>query len=78
MISPLQGLGTHFGHVYILDFNGNQIKKVSAHSVTVNELSIDDSGDFLASCSDDGMKRLYFSLCLFPLTASWTRESCDH
>lgn len=48
------GLGTHWGAVYLLDFNGNEIRRFSCHSATVNELAIDDTGEFIASCSDDG------------------------
>eukprot|EP01119_Soliformovum_irregulare_P019120 TRINITY_DN5998_c0_g1_i1.p1 TRINITY_DN5998_c0_g1~~TRINITY_DN5998_c0_g1_i1.p1 ORF type:complete len:882 (+),score=254.78 TRINITY_DN5998_c0_g1_i1:60-2705(+) len=47
-------LGTHWGFVFVLDFNGNEIKRFSRHSATINELSIDDTGEFIASCSDDG------------------------
>lgn len=42
------------GMVYMLDFSGNEIKKYSSHSAAVNEISIDETGEFLASCSDDG------------------------
>jgi WD40 repeat protein len=40
--------------VYLLDFTGNMIKKYSNHSAAVNEISIDETGEYLASCSDDG------------------------
>ncbi|CAL1533068.1 unnamed protein product [Lymnaea stagnalis] len=49
-------LGTHWGTIHILDHIGNNIreKEILAHSTTVNQISIDDNGDFMASCSDDG------------------------
>eukprot|EP01117_Protostelium_nocturnum_P020637 TRINITY_DN938_c0_g2_i1.p1 TRINITY_DN938_c0_g2~~TRINITY_DN938_c0_g2_i1.p1 ORF type:complete len:911 (-),score=318.10 TRINITY_DN938_c0_g2_i1:20-2752(-) len=47
-------LGTHWGVVYILDFNGNEIKRFPSHSTTINELSVDAAGEYIASCSDDG------------------------
>ncbi|ELR10906.1 7fold repeat in clathrin and VPS proteins repeat-containing protein [Acanthamoeba castellanii str. Neff] len=47
-------LGTRTGMVYLLDFTGNMIKKYSNHSAAVNEISIDETGEYLASCSDDG------------------------
>eukprot|EP01080_Neovahlkampfia_damariscottae_P008010 gene8010-12475_t len=49
-------LGTHVGHLYLLDFEGNEIKdkKFASHSQTVTDLSIDKSGEYLASCSTDG------------------------
>ncbi|RUS21513.1 vacuolar protein sorting-associated protein 41 [Endogone sp. FLAS-F59071] len=49
-----QALGTHNGTVYILDFEGNITKSFSNHSATVNDISIDDAGEFVASASDDG------------------------
>jgi tricorn protease-like protein len=49
-----QALGTHWGAIHILDFAGNEIKKFNSHSTTVNELDIDASGEYVASCSDDG------------------------
>ncbi|CAG5117731.1 unnamed protein product, partial [Candidula unifasciata] len=49
-------LGTHWGMIHILDHIGNNIrdKEIVAHTTTVNQISIDDNGDYLASCSDDG------------------------
>jgi len=48
-------LGTHLGVVYILDFNGNEICRLPSHNdVPVREISIDASGEFVASCADDG------------------------
>lgn len=50
----LQALGTHWGMLHVLDFAGNEIKRFPAHTATVNCISIDLNGEFLASCSDDG------------------------
>ncbi|XXG60295.1 hypothetical protein AAC387_Pa04g2238 [Persea americana] len=47
-------LGTHDGTVHILDFQGNQVKEYFAHTATVNDLSFDVEGEYVASCSDDG------------------------
>ncbi|XP_048239189.1 vacuolar protein sorting-associated protein 41 homolog [Haliotis rufescens] len=49
-------LGTHWGVIHILDHSGNDIKskELNAHTTTINQISIDDKGDFVASCSDDG------------------------
>ncbi|KAK7109649.1 hypothetical protein V1264_013653 [Littorina saxatilis] len=49
-------LGTHWGMIFILDHTGNNIrdKEIMAHTTTVNQISIDDKGEYLASCSDDG------------------------
>ncbi len=51
-----QTLGTRSGMVFVLDFNGNKIKQFACHSLTVNEISVDDTGEYVASCSDDGNK----------------------
>lgn len=49
-------LGSHWGLIYVLDHEGNSVesKKLKAHSVSVNQISIDQSGEYIASCSDDG------------------------
>ncbi|CAG8470961.1 7415_t:CDS:10 [Dentiscutata heterogama] len=47
-------LGTHNGDVFILDFEGNLIKRFSSHSATVNDLSIDTAEEYVASASMDG------------------------
>eukprot|EP01113_Clastostelium_recurvatum_P018176 TRINITY_DN2143_c0_g1_i1.p1 TRINITY_DN2143_c0_g1~~TRINITY_DN2143_c0_g1_i1.p1 ORF type:complete len:931 (-),score=291.81 TRINITY_DN2143_c0_g1_i1:56-2848(-) len=61
-------LGTQWGVVYVLDFNGNEIKRFAPHSKNVNELSIDLSGEFVASCSEDG------KVCI---SALYSPESAD-
>ncbi|KAI7847520.1 hypothetical protein BDC45DRAFT_525781 [Circinella umbellata] len=52
-------LGTHWGAVHVLDFEGNVIKTFQKHSATVNDISIDDAGEFVASASDDGKVYIY-------------------
>ncbi|CAG8551259.1 4952_t:CDS:10 [Acaulospora morrowiae] len=47
-------LGTHNGEVFILDFDGNLIKKFSSHTATVNDISIDVAEEYVASASMDG------------------------
>ena len=49
-------LGTHWGVIHILDPQGNNIvgKEINAHTTTVNQITIDATGDHIASCSDDG------------------------
>lgn len=49
-------LGSHFGFIYILDHLGNIVegKEIRAHTVSVNQISIESAGEFIASCSDDG------------------------
>ncbi|XP_046741988.1 vacuolar protein sorting-associated protein 41 homolog isoform X3 [Diprion similis] len=54
-------LGTHWGMIHILDHKGNIIrsKTLQAHTVAVNQISIDQNGDFIGSCSDDGKVVIY-------------------
>ncbi|KAI8921093.1 hypothetical protein DFJ77DRAFT_448518 [Powellomyces hirtus] len=47
-------LGTHWGLVHILDLIGTDVKRFQSHSATVNALSIDSNGEYVASASDDG------------------------
>ncbi|KAJ1915465.1 Vacuolar protein sorting-associated protein 41 [Mycoemilia scoparia] len=48
-------VGTHWGKVYILDYEGNEVKSwTNIHNATVNCVSIDADNEFVASASDDG------------------------
>jgi hypothetical protein len=49
-------VGSHWGMIHLLDHQGNNVrnKELRAHTVAVNQISIDQNGDFIASCSDDG------------------------
>uniref|UniRef100_A0A1I8FL98 WD_REPEATS_REGION domain-containing protein n=1 Tax=Macrostomum lignano TaxID=282301 RepID=A0A1I8FL98_9PLAT len=48
-------VGTNWGNIYILDHMGNNIqgRSLSGHSTTVNQISVDEKGEYLASCSMD-------------------------
>lgn len=50
-------MGTHWGVVHIMDFEGNENQKFQAHQATVNDLSVDLDGEYIASASDDGNTR---------------------
>lgn len=54
-------MGSHWGSIQLLDHQGNNIqsKNLQAHTVAVNQISIDHNGDFIASCSDDGKVYIY-------------------
>ncbi|KAK3752405.1 hypothetical protein QZH41_008609, partial [Actinostola sp. cb2023] len=54
--SKFLALGTHYGVVHVMDHLGNNIrsKEFPSHSTAVNQISIDEKGDYVASCSDDG------------------------
>ena len=47
-------LGTASGAVHVLDLSGNEIRRFSPHSAVVNDICIDSTGEFVASCSQDG------------------------
>lgn len=49
-------LGSHWGAVHLFDHQGNSVRgqELPAHTVMVNQISIDERGDHIASCSDDG------------------------
>ncbi|XP_043470755.1 vacuolar protein sorting-associated protein 41 homolog [Leptopilina heterotoma] len=49
-------IGSHWGAIHLLDHQGNAVefKTFQAHTVAVNQISIDQNGDYIASCSDDG------------------------
>lgn len=55
--SKFLALGTHWGIVHVLDLQGTKIqdKEFQSHTTTVNQISIDANGDYIASCSDDGV-----------------------
>ena len=54
--SKFLAIGTHDGQVLIADHEGYLIvsKEFPVHSCTVNDISIDVAGEYIASCSDDG------------------------
>ncbi|XP_072108209.1 vacuolar protein sorting-associated protein 41 homolog isoform X1 [Mobula birostris] len=47
-------LGTHHGKVYLLDVQGNVTQFFDISSVKVNQISLDESGEYIGICSDDG------------------------
>lgn len=68
-------LGTHLGVIHILDHQGNNIrsKELLLHVTTVNQISIDEKGDYIASCSNDG-KVVIHGLSASELNTSVTIE----
>ncbi|XP_050526190.1 vacuolar protein sorting-associated protein 41 homolog [Daktulosphaira vitifoliae] len=54
-------IGTNWGSVHLLDFEGNIVKnrQLRPHTVSVNQISIDSRGEFIATCSDDGNVFVY-------------------
>lgn len=54
-------IGTHWGSIHLLDFEGNIVnnRQLRSHTVAVNQISIDSRGEFIATCSDDGNVFVY-------------------
>ncbi|XP_014371790.1 vacuolar protein sorting-associated protein 41 homolog [Papilio machaon] len=60
-------LGTQWGVIHLLDHEGNTVpfsqdnnqKDLQAHAIAVNKISVDENGDYIASCSDDGKVLVY-------------------
>ncbi|XP_055328703.1 vacuolar protein sorting-associated protein 41 homolog isoform X1 [Paramacrobiotus metropolitanus] len=53
----LLALGTKNGEIHILDLQGNRISlsvPVPKHAGPVNDISLDEAGDYMASAGDDG------------------------
>eukprot|EP00752_Nemacystus_decipiens_P006159 g5557.t1 len=46
--------GTATGTVLLTDYHGNETRRMRPHKKAVTDLSMDITGDFLASCSEDG------------------------
>uniref|UniRef100_A0A673ZU31 Vacuolar protein sorting-associated protein 41 homolog n=1 Tax=Salmo trutta TaxID=8032 RepID=A0A673ZU31_SALTR len=47
-------LGTHFGKVFLLDIQGNLTQKFEISPVKINQISLDESGEHMGICSEDG------------------------
>ncbi|KAG3242569.1 hypothetical protein PI124_g12584 [Phytophthora idaei] len=55
--------GTYGGSVLLLELDGWFIRRLHQHYKKVNQVCIDETGQFIASCSDDGTVAVY---TLFP------------
>jgi len=52
-------LGTHWGRIHLIDHEGNKILTKEVHQSTVNDISIDIKGEYIASCGDDGRVSIF-------------------
>lgn len=59
--------GTYNGNVLLLELDGRFIRRLHQHYKKVNHVCIDETGQFIASCSDDGTVAVY---SLFPPSSS--------
>jgi len=57
MHSKFVALGTHLGAIHVLDHEGNRVRdqEFAHHSASVTGITLDGAGEFVASCSDDGL-----------------------
>ncbi|TMW69274.1 hypothetical protein Poli38472_001430 [Pythium oligandrum] len=58
-------VGTYNGNVLLLELDGRFIRRLHQHYKKVNQVCIDETGQYIASCSDDGTVAVY---TLFPST----------
>ena len=63
-------LGTHQGVVLCLDLIGKELLRYNAHTMKVNAVSIDQTGKFIGSCSEDG------TVCV--QTVGWRPDANGH
>lgn len=54
IVNRTMALGTHGGIVHILDLTGKRLKSYKPHMASVVDISIDSTGDFVATASIDG------------------------
>ncbi|XP_041737125.1 vacuolar protein sorting-associated protein 41 homolog [Coregonus clupeaformis] len=52
-------LGTHFGKVFLLDIQGNVTQKFEISPVRINQISLDESGEHVGICSEDGKVQVF-------------------
>uniref|UniRef100_A0A8D1YQZ1 Vacuolar protein sorting-associated protein 41 homolog n=2 Tax=Sus scrofa TaxID=9823 RepID=A0A8D1YQZ1_PIG len=52
-------LGTHYGKVYLLDVQGNITQKFDVSCVKINQISLDESGEHMGVCSEDGKVQVF-------------------
>ncbi|CAB1340653.1 unnamed protein product, partial [Coregonus sp. 'balchen'] len=52
-------LGTHFGKVFLLDIQGNVTQKFEISPVKINQISLDESGEHMGICSEDGKVQVF-------------------
>ncbi|XP_012888456.1 PREDICTED: vacuolar protein sorting-associated protein 41 homolog [Dipodomys ordii] len=52
-------LGTHYGKVFLLDVQGNITQKFDVSPVKINQISLDESGEHMGVCSEDGKVQVF-------------------
>ncbi|KAG4301223.1 hypothetical protein PCK1_002533 [Pneumocystis canis] len=52
-------LGSHNGYLYIVDMDNDKLSQHCIHSASVSDISIDNTGEYIATASIDGSVALY-------------------
>ncbi|KAM4688354.1 vacuolar protein sorting-associated protein 41 homolog [Discoglossus pictus] len=52
-------MGTHSGKVYLLDIQGNMTQRFDISTVKINQISLDESGEHVGICSEDGKVQVF-------------------
>ncbi|CAH0494138.1 unnamed protein product [Peronospora farinosa] len=52
-------VGTYGGNVLLLELDGSFLRRLHQHYKKVNQVCIDETGQYIASCSDDGTVAVY-------------------
>ncbi|TBU65241.1 vacuolar assembling protein VPS41 [Dichomitus squalens] len=52
-------LGTHGGKLHVLDLAGQPVKSFAAHTASILDISMDSTGDWIATASIDGQVAVY-------------------
>ncbi|GLE02109.1 hypothetical protein PINS_up010947 [Pythium insidiosum] len=68
-------VGTYNGNVLLLELDGRFIRRLHQHYKKVNEVCIDETGQFIASCSDDGTVAVYTLFSPSPAPAKGSSSS---
>ena len=60
-------LGTALGALHLLDHLGHssQQQEFPTHTTSINMVNIDNGGDYIASCADDGRVKLHPIFLIF-------------
>ncbi|KAG4305528.1 hypothetical protein PORY_001084 [Pneumocystis oryctolagi] len=54
VLSDILVLGSHNGYLYIIDMNNDKLSQHHIHSASISDLSIDETGEYIATASIDG------------------------
>ncbi|KAG4301265.1 hypothetical protein PCK1_002575 [Pneumocystis canis] len=59
VLSNILVLGSHNGYLYIIDMDSDRLSQHCIHSASVSDVSIDNTGEYIATASIDGSVALF-------------------